>query len=249
MKPTRLAPALTLLWALSATVGCATAGTLETASTLGAGRLQVGLEAGVQGNTALKQPLSAFTSGTTAARFDTSEPQVPVPVPHAAVALRFGVADRLDLAARVGTSGLGLGMKLRLSPEGWDRLFVSLSPALSVQALPLPALAVTATLPVLVGIRLRERDELVLTVRAHEVAGGFAVPQLFAGGAAHVLSVGGSVGYALAVAPHVRVMPEVALLVPVVAHGGLMFMGHTGGGGQAMVGPPSFQLGCALLLD
>lgn len=181
---------------------CATLGSLQTADTVGAGRLQVGVEPGV---TALLPRTSS---------------ELPSLTPQFDVSVRYGAAERLDLGVRAGQSGLGLETKVMLTPREWP-LLVSVAPALSAKlepsGEPLSIVGETfgAALPLLIGVRLGPH-QLVLGPR---VQGFVFLPNDGATSSYRVVLAGGTVGVALRVSRAVAVMPELALLLPVVQGG------------------------------
>lgn len=187
---------------------CAAIGSTQTADTVGAGRLQVGVEPGV---TALLPRTSNETPSLT---------------PQFDVSLRYGAAERLDLGVRAGQSGLGLETKVMLTPREW-LLLVSVAPAISAKLEPSgEPLAIvgetfSAALPLLIGLRLGPH-QLVLGPRAQ----GFVfLPNDGASSSYRVLMAGGTVGVALRVSRAVAVMPELALLLPLVHSGDVPRMG------------------------
>lgn len=194
-RPTLL---LLVLGATSALCGCVAISSVQTADTLGAGRLQVGIEPGVAG---------------------VIEPSRRVSLaPAADVAVRYGATDRLDVGGRFGQSGLELQLKLMVTPPG-SRVAVSVAPHLAGQlrvsstaagGLDVTGQLVNLGLPVLIGLRLGAH-QLVLGPRLHLLA---SVPFDTTERATRLFAAGGSVGVALQVSRAVAVMPELALVVP-----------------------------------
>lgn len=198
----RLARLLSLFGSTSTLCACVAISSVQTADTLGAGRLQVGLEPGVAG-------AIQTSTGVTLA-------------PAADVAVRYGAAERLDVGARLGQSGLELQLKVMVTPPG-ARVAVSLAPHLAGQlrfvsngspestpSLDVTGLLVNGGLPLLVGLRLGPH-QLVVGPRVHVLA---SVPSTATEPASRRFATGGSVGVSLRVSRSVAVMPEVALLVP-----------------------------------
>lgn len=187
--------------------GCASLGSTQTADTVGAGRLQVGVEPGV---TALPRASNERPSLT----------------PLVDVSLRYGAAERLDLGLRVGQSGLGLETKVMLTPRAWPVL-VSLAPTLSAKLEPagepvaLVGQTFGAALPLLVGVRLGPH-QLVLGPR---VQGFVFLPNDAAATPFRVLMAGGSLGVAVRVSRAVAVMPELAVLLPLAQRGDAPLLG------------------------
>ncbi len=198
----RLARLLSLFGSTSTLCACVAISSVQTADTLGAGRLQVGLEPGVAG-------VVQTSTGVVLA-------------PAADVAVRYGAAERLDVGARLGQSGLELQLKVMVTPPG-TRVAVSLAPHLAGQlrfvsnlspestpGVGVAGLLVNGGLPLLVGVRLGPH-QLVLGPRVHVLA---SVPSSAAEPGSRHFATGGSVGVSLRVSRSVAVMPEVALLVP-----------------------------------
>ncbi|MBM4778999.1 MAG: hypothetical protein GQE15_14940 [Archangiaceae bacterium] len=188
--------------------GCAAIGSTQTADTVGAGRLQVGVEPGV---TALLPRTSTQTSSLT---------------PLIDVSVRYGAAERLDLGVRAGQSGLGLETKVMLTPREWPVL-VSLAPALTATLAPsgepvsIAGSLFSAALPLLIGVRLGPH-QVVLGPRAQ----GFVfLPTDGARLPFRALMAGGSLGVALRLSRAVAVMPELALLMPLAQGGDVPAMG------------------------
>lgn len=198
----RLVRLLSLFGSTSTLCACVAISSVQTADTLGAGRLQVGLEPGVTG-------VIQTSTGVTLA-------------PAADVAVRYGAAERLDVGARLGQSGLELQLKVMLTPPG-TRVAVSVAPHLAGQlrfapngspdatpGVDVAGLLVNGGLPLLVGVRLGPH-QLVVGPRLHVLA---SVPSTATEPGARRFAAGGSVGVSLRVSRAVAVMPEVALLVP-----------------------------------
>lgn len=181
---------------------CAAIGSTQTADTVGAGRLQVGVEPGV---TALVP------------RTSTEQPSL---TPLFDVSVRYGAAERLDLGVRAGQSGLGLETKVMLTPRRWP-LLVSVAPTVSARLEPsgeplaIVGQTFSAALPLLIGVRLGPH-QLVLGPRAQ----GFVfLPNDGARASYRVLMAGGSLAVALRISRAVAVMPELAVLLPLVQGG------------------------------
>lgn len=193
LRVRRSAPLL-LLVVLCLTQGCVAISSVQTADTLGRGRLQVGVEPGVAGVVRAPPGLSA--------------------APVADVAVRYGVADRVDVGGRFGQSGLELALKAMLTPRAWP-LIVSLAPSASGQLRVSSTLEVTGqilnlALPLLLGLRLGPH-QLVLGPRLHLLASLPADPNE---AATRRFAAGGSLGVALRVSRAVTVLPELAVLAP-----------------------------------
>lgn len=128
--------------------------------------------------------------------------------------VRYGLTDAVELDARITTLGVTAGPRIQL--------YRSEDPSSGVDVLIAPALAYTSTdklaleLPVLVGFNLGEH-QLVLAPRvAYQMRFGAAGQD----GPVSFVYLGGSVGFAIRVDPHVILLPEVALLGEIYADPG-----------------------------
>lgn len=192
--------------------GCATIGTVQTAGTLGDGDVQVAMEPALWGHT-----------GT-----------APFLVPHVNLAVRYGVGERFDVGARFGSSGFEITTKGQVTDPARDGPIVSFAPSFggaSVGGGESRLGVVFLQMPVLLGIPVGAGHELVLAPKVHDW-------YLFAGalGAeadANLLSVGGSVGFAARAGPRFRILPELAVVVPVYGN-----LGGAALGFEEQVGGP-----------
>lgn len=173
-------------------LGCQTLGSYQTANTLGEGRYEVALEPAFQGVSSMASPAAA------------------VGMPHLDLAGRFGVSDNIDLGLRVGTSLLQVGAKFQLTDRAEKSIVLSLAPEIGTSGVPAPFVSINMTLPLLIGIGVGEASQLVIGPKLHNVA-VFAGRERF-----DLLMLGGTVGYSLALGDRVRLMPELAVLYPVV---------------------------------
>jgi hypothetical protein len=128
---------------------------------------------------------------------------------------RYGVTDRVDLDARVGTFGISAGARAQLvrAPTPECGIDVAIAPALALTLPDKPSLE----LPVLVGWNLRGRHQIIASARVvyqqHYGVGGVSGPVSFA-------YAGGSIGFAWQVWRHVALVPELAVLTQVYAPAG-----------------------------
>lgn len=195
--------------ALIVMTGCS-ASAVQTAKTNGQGNIQAGIEPGVIG----------FAGGGVGG-FG----------PALDLAVRYGVTDKFDLGARLGSAGFEVQTKFQLT--GDDGVVLALAPSL-VPLIVGGANAgggyVAVPVPLLIDIPTGE-SALVLGPRL--------VPRFIFGGGGGVsaggmvLSAGASVGYAAKLADGFRLMPELGVEVPVVgaaAGGGASGAGAIGGG-------------------
>lgn len=175
------------------TTGCITFSSVQRADTLGRGKVQATVEPGLWGS---------------------ATPQGAEALPHVDVAVRVGVTDRLDLGVRAGSSLLQLDAKVLLSRPQDPRLAVSLAPRLGgvfVDAGGIgPGGVLSLDLPVLVGFKLAGGHELVLGPRA------LGLLLLSGQPPAGALGLGTSVGFCWQVTEGFGLLPELAVLAPVV---------------------------------
>ncbi len=143
--------------------------------------------------------------------------------PVADMGVRYGLTRSVEIDARVTSVGVGAGPKvqLRRSPSRSSGLDLALAPALSFTY----ADKVAAELPLLIGINLPRRNQLVLAPRVVYLerfgVPGFDRPVAFA-------FAGGSVGFAWTVTPAFTLMPEMSFLTQIYAEPG--FNSNVGGG-------------------
>lgn len=169
--------------------GCVSLSSAQRADTLGRGHLQVGLEP-----TITAQPAAVLT-------------------PAVDLSVRYGVSERVDVGTRLGQSGLGLTVKVMITPRAWP-VVLSVAPHVTGQLNVAPNLAITGPivqlgLPLLVGVRLG----------THQLVLGPRIELLAAGGGRRVVAVGSSLGVALRLSSAVSVLPEVAATAPLLSAG------------------------------
>lgn len=180
--------------------GCVSLSSVQTADTLGKGRLQVAVEPGVWGG--------ATSEG---ARL----------LPHVDAAVRYGVSDRVDLGVRAGSSFLELMGKVLLTEPSDAHLAVSVAPAASGGISPLVRDSagrltgvggiVNLALPVLVGFKTAGGSELVLGPRVHGLLTLGPTRWL-------VLAAGMSAGFLWRLGERVGLMPEVSVVMPIATN-------------------------------
>ncbi len=186
-----------------ALTGCASVGGVQTAETLGKGRYEIGVEPGAQ--------LASSSSGTRGV----------LAYPHFDAAFRYGVADHVDVGVRLGYSMLEFQSKFRFTRGGGSRPVVSLAP--TVGGLAIPAAGSTLgvlsfAVPVLVGFKMENGHELVFSARVQNL---LVLTGASGGKSASVygLGLGGSVGYALRLGERLTVLPELAVVHPLLTVG------------------------------
>lgn len=179
------------------TGGCASISSVQSADTLGKGNFQFGIEPGVL--------VAADVTGTSMTD--------PAWLPHIDVSARWGVSERIDLGVRGGLSFLEFQSKFLFTRPGDPRLAVSLAPTLGGLVLNArgtgPQGIVNLAVPLLVGLKL-SGNELVLGPRLQNLV-------LFDGQhTLYGLGLGISIGYAWHLTDRFGLMPEAAIVVPIV---------------------------------
>ncbi len=181
---------------LLALAGCVPISSVQSASTLGQGKTELGVEPGVVG--------AATGSGVGIA------PRV------ADISVRHGVSDSVDVGARFGVGGLELQGKFRLTPPGSD-FVASFAPAITPMFISGGGSSVSfvsLALPLLVGFGDPQGTEIVLGPRVHTwyffgSGEGASVSGLS-------LMAGTSVGAAIRVSESFKILPEASFLYPLV---------------------------------
>jgi hypothetical protein len=183
-----------LLLLLGFATGCASISSVQSADTLGRGNLQGAIEPGLWGGTSSRSGVQV--------------------IPHVDGAVRFGVTDRVDLGVRAGMSFLELQTKFLLTEPGNPRLAMSLAPTVggifSSGGGNTQEGIFNAAVPLLIGVKFAGGHQLILGPRAQGfliVANGSLTP---------IVAVGSSVGFLWQVGDNFGLLPEVAVLVPVV---------------------------------
>ena len=172
--------------------GCASIGAMQSADTLGQGKMQVALELSEQANVS-RDTLTLY--------------------PMFGTAVRVGLFDWLDIGVRVGPSGGEFQPKYRFTPRG-SPLIISVAPSFGVSILDTNGITLrfyNIGVPLLFGIPFAGGHELVLSARfndqiAYESAGS-------ARGLLNLMTGSLSAGFAARIW-RMKVMPEVAVGVP-----------------------------------
>jgi len=191
-------------WSLAAFAlsSCASVGAVQTADTLGAGRLEYGLEPGAQ--------LASTAQGTPGSQG----------YGHADAVVRYGLTETIDVGARLGMSMLELQGKFALLPRRRSLPALALAPALGGIVVPggrSMAGVLSFALPVLVGFRTLGANELTIGVRVQGIVAGTSVTD-GGSGSVFALGAGASVGYAMRFGA-VSLIPELAFVHPLVVSG------------------------------
>lgn len=175
-----------------ALTSCASVGVFQQAETLGKGRWQLGAELSSQAQ-AGHDSLSLY--------------------PAFGVAFRYGITETLDVGAKLGPSGVEAQAKVMLT--GKSGVIVSLAPLLG-GTFNMPSGLIFGTgqaaLPVLIGVPLSQRVQLIFAPRIHD--GLLVLSAGQAGGTVNTFSLGGAVGVAIKV-KRFQFIPDVGFLAPV----------------------------------
>lgn len=159
-----------------------------------------------------------------------TRPGVTTPVPTFPLleaGVRVGVTDWVELGGKLGLSGVGVEGKVALlRPDSMDSgINLSINPRVTYFGVGEGLIylgMLTFQLPVLIGIDFKGH-ELVL--------GPKLVDQLiFGSGSGNIVYAGASVGFAVRIASGFRMLPEIALSVPLIATG-------TAPGGTSTIAP------------
>ena len=188
---------LLLVGLASLSSACATYATLQTTRPLGKGVTQVAVEPGVVG------AMSGTDLGGVAPRVDLS--------------IRHGVTEAVDIGARLGLGGLDVFGKF-LVMEGDDSLRIALVPTAGLLYMGSGSGGggggvLNLSLPVLFGVPLGEH-ELIVGPKLYNTTLFGGVSE--AGGAINVLMGGATVGFAARLAGGFTLLPEIAVLTPLV---------------------------------
>lgn len=172
--------------------GCASLGAMQTADTLGQGKMQVGIELSEQ---------ASFSRDTLTV------------YPLFGTSVRIGVFDWLDMGIRVGPTGGELQPKYRFTPRG-SPLTISIAPSFGVAILDTNGITLrfyNIGVPVFFGVPVAGGHELVFSARfndtiAYESAGS-------ARGLLNLMTGSISAGFAARVW-RLLIMPELAVGAP-----------------------------------
>lgn len=172
--------------------GCASVGVFQSADTLGRGRWELAAEVSSQAQ-ASTDSLSLY--------------------PAVGVAARVGVSEAVDVGARLGPSGFEGLVKVMLTPRGGT--VVSLAPTVGgTFSAPSGLILGTAqaALPVLIGVPLSPRVQLVFAPRLHDSL--FVLSAGQAGGTVNTFSLGAAVGLVVRLR-RFKLIPDVGFLAPI----------------------------------
>ncbi len=182
------------IFALGAT-GCAATGMVQTAQTVGKGGYEVSIDPGVNGVLGLPFAGPAF---------------------HAA--FRYGVTDRIDIGARVGTTLAELQAKFLFTDPANETIAVSIVPAAGVLLIPGSGFVsgVNIPIPVLIGFKFGAH-ELTLGPRFQNSI--YFDPTGTVDGSFYSLGAGLSLGFAAQATESFRILPEFSVVTPIVIGG------------------------------
>lgn len=186
--------------ALVMAAGCATTSSVETASTIGKGHFQIGAEPGVQYGGLSGFPQSFY--------------------PHADVAFRYGLTDRIELGARTGFSLADLKFKYQFTDPANPDLALSIGPQVGgvVYASQMSSVVILRfDVPLLIGIKMKSGSELVFGPRAMAWMLVSGDQNTQASNNIFTVGPGLSIGYAIKITESFRLMPEIAFAVPIGA--------------------------------
>ena len=177
-------------------------GTVQTANTLGRGKVQVAFEPAVEAKLGVNSGLSG--SG--------------------AIDVRVGAGESLDVNVRVGISGVELGGKYQFTDKATPSKVLSIAPSFGGfyfgQAAGRASLSLYGQIPVLFGLQVGEGSQLIFGPKLHgwytSGVPTFGFPVVASSAPAFALSLGSSVGFSAKVSDSVRVLPEFTFLYPVV---------------------------------
>lgn len=174
--------------------GCASVGVFQSADTLGRKNWEVGVELSSQAQSSFDS-LSLY--------------------PLSALTFRYGVHDRVDVGARVGPAGVELASKVMLTPRSSSGVIVSLAPSVGGTFSIPSGIAIgtgQASLPVLIGVPLSEKVQLVFAPKVHDSL--FAMNAGQAGGTVNQVFLGGAFGVVLHL-KRFKVIPDIGFLAPI----------------------------------
>ncbi len=153
--------------------------------------------------------------------------------------VRFGLSDNVELGARLGFSGLAAEGKFALirSPTMESGFNLSLNPQVQLAGFGVGATGSTAGavvgalsfhLPVLLGFDFFGHELVVGPRVIDQVVFGSVTGTSGGSAAGNLIYFGGSVGFAIRVAPGFRILPEVSLAAPLIATGSTTTVGYNG---------------------
>lgn len=177
---------------LALLIGCITLGGVQTADTLGKDASEATTQVGI---------------GTFHAPGPGATPGVTQPLLVLESFYRYGVSDRVDLAASAGLTGFGGGARVQLTPPDNGLLYVSVAPHVTI--FPYPGPFTHVDLPLLVGVPFGPH-QLVAAGRVHvyDYRG-----EIFGSGTS--VTTGGSVGFAVNILDDLYIQPNYTVMFPV----------------------------------
>lgn len=174
--------------------GCVASGSVQQANTLGKGGWEISQEMSLQGG-ANNYSVDVFTAVN--------------------MAVRVGVSERVDLLTRFGHNGIYVGTKFQLTDPKKPAFVVSLAPMIGGGWWTNGGVDVgfqTFDLPIIIGVHMPGDHQFVFGSRVLDTfAWGVQDGEWRTG---NVVGLGGFAGVVIKVTPWFRIMPELAMLVP-----------------------------------
>jgi len=208
--------------------GCATAGTFQTASTVGEDNFQFGAEPSIVGVS------SGGESGF---------------IPMVSISGRYGLSDTTEIGGRLGPGGIDLLTKFQFTDPDSDGTIVSLAPSIGglvVGGSGGSGGVVNVVVPLLVGFQVGDKNEFVLGPKVVDsIAFGSS------GGSSatlNVVSVGTTVGYSAQVGKKLKLLPEFGLLYPVVGSASASSGSESASESSSIGGGVTWQAGVGFLI-
>lgn len=203
-------------------VGCATVGHMQTPDTAGKGKVEFAVEPsyyqrsmGVSDDVVI--PSVSTTRKIIVDGQDLNEVLgLEQGVPNLSGAIRYGIADSVDVGVRWGANGVDLLGKVRLTPASLDTVVVSVIPSMGGMYLPLEKgdlSMLNMQLGMLVGMKLGKRNQLVFGPKVQSWQARGVVDSVDVKGS--YVAAGGSVGVAIRLSDSVRLLPELSLAAPI----------------------------------
>jgi len=238
----RLLGVLSLGMAAGTLVGCATAGTFQTASTVGEDNFQLGVEPSIVGISG-SGDLTALTSagdetGSASGYF-----------PTASISARYGITDTSEIGGRLGPGGLELLTKFQFTDPDSDGAVISLAPSISGFVAGGGGVSgglVNVVVPLLIGMPSGESNELVLGPKVVDTI--VFADDNGSNSRAHIVWVGSTVGYSAQLGDRLKLLPEFGLLYPAVGWASASGDGESDSGSGALGGFVTWQAGLGFLI-
>jgi hypothetical protein len=165
--------------------------------------------------------------------------------------IRYGVAERVDIGVRAGSSFLEFQSKFLLTTPGDPDIAVSIAPTVGGVFVFGSTSATSSAgggilnigVPVLIGIKTSGGSEFIIGPRVQNLVffGGTGANNASGSGTGYLLGLGGSLGFFWRIADNFGLLPEISAVYPVVGAASQVAGGLQGVGAQgAML---QFKLG------